>query len=281
MKIGASLWETIRNSHSFSAHLYSFWLLSQVVWSSHLLQLPDLPNLFQNPFQGPGGRYFSSLKNRGRKKAGIAPAWGVPWLAVGSKGHGMKFHGCCGAVHQPCWWVTDLLWPLLDVHSFGLVLHQLGCAGELSDTLPCGISLKGQWGVIQTQENIPNGPLRRWNIYNSFKVVILLLICDMPLIFAVSLVKQTRETCLCQLQQLSCAYWPFWAMSRDIRSKTTMLAQHLPITSSHRLSWWYLWVEISNNLRECSNIPAGELDKNIVDSISLVVLTVRIHLSDD
>lgn len=81
---------------------------------------------------------------------------------------------------------------------------------------------------------------------------------------------------------------PSWAMFKDIRSNITMLAQHLPITSSHRLSWWYFWIEISSSwkfhlvyLRECSNIPAGELDNNIVDSIPLVVLTVRIHLSED
>lgn len=188
---------------SFYIRLYSFWLLSQVVWSSHLLQLSHVPNPFQNTFQGPDTRYFSSLKNKGKgkkTKPDITPTWGVPWLVLGSKGHhGMKFHACYGAVHQPCWWVTGLLWPLLDVHSFGLILHQLGCAGALSDTLLYIVSLKVQWDVIQTQENIPNSLLRRQNIYNCFKVVILLLICDTQVMFAVSLVKQTTATCLYQL----------------------------------------------------------------------------------
>lgn len=197
-KIGASLWGIIRNSCSFYICLYSFWLLSQVVWSSHLLQLSHVQNPFQNTLQRPDVRYFSSWKKKEKKKADIAPAWGVPWLALGSKGHHwMKFHACCGAL--ACWWVADLSWPLLDVHSFGLILRQLGCAGAFSDTLPYIVSLKEQWDGIQTQENIPNSPLRRQNIYNCFKVVILLLICDTQLMFAVSLVKQTTATCLYQL----------------------------------------------------------------------------------
>lgn len=153
-------------------------------------------NPFQNPFQGPVTRYFSIKKKGKEKKHRYSSTMRSTMIGNGKqRTHGMKFHACYGAVHQPCWWVTNLLWPPLGVHNFGLILHQLGCAGGLSDPLPCGVSLKEQWGVTQTQKNIPNSPLRRQNICNCFKVVILLLICDTPLMFAVPLAKQTRPVC--------------------------------------------------------------------------------------
>lgn len=219
----------MRNSYSLSVYLYSFWLLSQVIWSSHLLQLSHAPNPFQNPFQGPVTRYFSIKKKGKKKKHRYSSTMRSTMIGIGKqRTHGMKFHACYGAVHQPCWWVTNLLWPPLGVHNFGLILHQLGCAGGLSDPLPCGVSLKEQWGVTQTQKNIPNSPLRRQNICNCFKVVILLLICDTPLMFAVPLAKQTRPVCSSSCSQLSWAYWHFWGMLKDIRSNIPMLSSASP-----------------------------------------------------